>query len=123
MLPKTGKSLHRDEEKPAFAAMMSEALIEDLGQTHRAVKIAMQWTGACERSVKHWIAGTHAPSGSHLLGLMRHSDSVLERLLIASGRHGTVLAVDVTTLRRELINLLALIDGRTSEDPEYRDDG
>src|SRR3546814_2028914 len=47
----------------------SEALVGHLGQTHQAVKIVMRWTGASERSVKHWLAGVHAPRGMHLLGL------------------------------------------------------
>ncbi len=116
MLPKTGRNLHQREEDLALASMMAEALAEELGRTHRAVKIAMNWTGACERSVKHWLAGTHAPRGCHLLGLMRHSDTVLERLLMAAGRSDAAIAVDVSRLRRDLVSLLALLDGRATDD-------
>lgn len=59
MLPKKGKKLHLDEEDMAFAMMIAEALDTDLGRTHQGVKTAMRWTGASERSVKHWFAGSH----------------------------------------------------------------
>lgn len=110
MFPKTGNKLHPGQEELAFAAMMSEALVEELGSTHQAVKTAMRWTGASERSVKHWLAGTHAPRGLHLLGLMRHSDEVLRRLLIASGRREALIAVEAGGLRRKLTETIAFID-------------
>jgi hypothetical protein len=111
MLPKTGKRLPSSEENVAFAALMADALADELGRTHQAVKIAMRWTGASERCVKHWLAGTHAPCGSHLVGLMRHSDKVLERILSAAGRQDSLLAVDVMRLRGSLVDLLSAIDG------------
>ncbi|APL95579.1 hypothetical protein EWH08_19650 [Sphingobium indicum] len=110
MFPKTGKKLPPSGEELAFAAMMSEALVGHLGQTHQAVKIVMRWTGASERSVKHWLAGVHAPRGMHLLGLMRNSDEVLRRLLIASGRGDVLVALEVSALRERLIETLAFID-------------
>lgn len=114
MLPKRGRKLrHSDED---LAAMMADALTDELGQTHQAVKIAMRWTGASERSVKHWLAGTHAPRGMHLLALMRHSDTVLTRLLIASGRHEFMIAMETAKLRLKLKDLLAFIDRSCSDD-------
>lgn len=110
MFPKTGRKLHGDGDELAFAAMMSEALVEGLGPTHQAVKIAMRWTGASERSVKHWLAGTHAPRGMHLLGLMRNSDEVLRRLLIASGRREAVIALEVSVLRMKLTETMGFLD-------------
>lgn len=110
MLPKTGRNLHQDKDELAFAAIMAEALTEGLGSTHQAVKIAMRWTGASERSVKHWLAGTHAPRAIHLLGLIRHSDEVLRRLLIASGRRDALIALEVSALRGRLIETLAFLD-------------
>lgn len=110
MFPKTGRKLHGDGDELAFAAMMSEALIEALGPTHQAVKIAMRWTGASERSVKHWLAGTHAPRGMHLLGLMRNFDEVLRRLLIASGRREALIALEVSVLRTKLTETMGFLD-------------
>jgi hypothetical protein len=49
----------------SYAAMVSAALRNDLGKTHRAAKTVMHWTGVSERTVKHWFAGTGAERASH----------------------------------------------------------
>lgn len=110
MFPKTGNKLPSDSSEQAFAGMMSEALVEGLGQTHQAVKVAMRWTGASDRSVKHWLAGTHAPRGMHLLSLMRHSDEVLRRLLIAAGRSDMLIVLELDMVREKLVETLEFID-------------
>ena len=110
MLPKKGTKLHLDEEDVAFAMMIAEALDTDLGRTHQGVKTAMRWTGASERSVKHWFAGSHAPRGRHLVSLMRNSNPVLTRILVAAGRRDVLLALEVATLRSRLEAMLALLD-------------
>lgn len=110
MFPKTGNKLPSDSSEQAFAGMMSEALVEGLGQTHQAVKLAMRWTGASDRSVKHWLAGTHAPRGMHLLSLMRHSDEVLRRLLIAAGRNDMLIMLELDMVREKLVETLEFID-------------
>lgn len=90
MLPKTGKKfpsgIDRDRASAAFARVVAEALVADLGQTHRAAKILMGWTGAAERTVKHWLAGSHGPSGSHLVILIQESDAVFAAIPTAAGR-------------------------------------
>lgn len=63
----------------------------------------MRWTGASERSVKQWLAGTHAPCGMHLLTLIRHSDHVLRRVLVAAGRQDMLVALEISTVRTKLI--------------------
>lgn len=110
MLPKRGKKLHLDEEDVAFTMMIAEALDTDLGRTHQGVKTAMRWTGASERSVKHWFAGSHAPRGRYLIALMRNSNLVLTQVLVAAGRRDVLLALEVATLRSKLEAMLALID-------------
>jgi predicted HTH transcriptional regulator len=45
-----------------------------------------RWTGASERAVKNWLAGTTGPSGDHLLHILRYSDTALEMILAASRR-------------------------------------
>lgn len=110
MFPKTGKKLHRGEQDLAFARLMAEALTEELGRTHQAVKIAIRWTGASERSVKHWFAGTHAPRGPHLISLMRHSDGVLRRVLAAAGRNDALIALEISVLREKVMDVLVLLD-------------
>lgn len=61
-----------------FARLISATLRAELGSTHRALKTIMRWTGASERSAKHWFAGTHGPSGDHLVALARHFDALLK---------------------------------------------
>lgn len=100
MLPKTGKKfpggIDRDRAGTAFAKIVAEALVADLGQTHRAAKILMGWTDAAERTVKHWLAGSHGPSGSYLVILIQESDAVLAAIRAAAGRGGTAPARPVS---------------------------
>lgn len=111
MLPKTGRKLTpTSDANLLFARMLSEALAEELGHTHRAVKTAMRWTGASESCVKLWIAGTHAPRGVHLVELMRHSDEVLRGILLAAGRQDAVIALEFGVLRTRLRSLMGMMD-------------
>lgn len=56
-VPKTGTIVPQKANVPDYRAAIAAALREELGQTHRAIKTAMRWTGASERTVKYWIAG------------------------------------------------------------------
>ena len=90
VVPETGTLVHPTLDQPVdhakYAAMISAALRKDLGNTHRATKTVMQWTGVSERTVKHWFAGTRSPSGEHLVILAHHSDTVLTGFLALAGR-------------------------------------
>lgn len=90
MLPKKGQKFpggnDRDGRRAAYAGLVAAALATELGATHRAAKILMGWTGAGERTVKHWLAGAHGPGGGHLLVLMRESDEVFGAVTAACGR-------------------------------------
>ncbi len=87
IVPKMGTFVHLVEEASDYRTAMALALDENLGETHRAIKIAMRWTGACERTVKYWFAGEQGPSGDHLIALARHSAAVLFVVLALAGRH------------------------------------
>lgn len=110
MLPKMGKELHQADADAEFADRIATALTSELGTTHQAIKTAMRWTGASERSVKHWFAGTHAPSGRHLVALIRHSDTVLASFLNAAGRNDLIIGLGIVALRLKLRELLAIMD-------------
>nr|WP_325063985.1 helix-turn-helix transcriptional regulator [Chachezhania sediminis] len=69
-----------------YRTAIAAALRDELGLTHRAIKTAMRWTGASERTVKYWIAGERGPSGEHLIALVRHSDFVFRTVLILANR-------------------------------------
>src|SRR5438045_2570795 len=90
LLPKKGNLLPRTSRDGAsgvnYPAAIAAALRNQLGRTRSATKTVMQWTGASERSVKNWLAGTNGPSGHHLVMLVRHSDAVWIALAALSGR-------------------------------------
>lgn len=82
MLPKKGRVLPATD----YADVIAFALRGELGESHRAVKTVMRWTGASERAVKNWLSGVSGPSGAHLVRILRYSDGALETLLAASRR-------------------------------------
>lgn len=113
MLPKTGKVLPPrgggTETGLTYAAVVAAALHRELGDTHRAIKIVMRWTGASERTVKHWYAGTTGPNGEHLIALLRQSDEVLESCLMMAGREHAIAAQKLIEARDVLADTLARI--------------
>lgn len=114
MLPKMGKKLHRrhrgDGADADFAGLIAAALRAELGSTHRAIKMVMGWTGASERTVKHWFAGTHCPSGEHLVALTCHSDEVLTAFLSMAGRGPIFVGAKLVELRLKLLETIDHID-------------
>ncbi len=93
-----------------YRQTIAAALHRELGDTHRAVKTTMRWTGASERTAKNWIAGSHGPSGEHLISLMRHSDEVLAGILSLAGRGEAIAAVRLVEVRGRLKKALQSID-------------
>lgn len=86
-MPKTGTNVHLEADVADYRTAIAAALRDELGLTHRAVKTAMRWTGASERTVNYWIAGECGPSGEHLIALARHSDIVFHMVLLLADRH------------------------------------
>jgi len=88
MFPKTGKKFPNGAgmRSPTYASLIAGVLSSELGNSHRAHKTLMRWTGANERTVKNWLSGSNGPSGEHLLQLMRNSDAVFECVLSLSCR-------------------------------------
>jgi hypothetical protein len=70
----------------------------------------MAWTGAGERTVKNWLAGTSWPSGAHLVQIIRHSDHVLDVLLVLSGRQRIAGAQKLIGVRNKLAETVEQID-------------
>lgn len=110
MFPKKGNKRPLSGGDLDFAMLVAEALSADLGSTHRAVKTAMRWSGATERTVKHWFAATHAPRGPHFIGLVQHSDRLLNDFLRAAGRGDAALIVELATLRAKLLEVVEILD-------------
>lgn len=116
-LPKTGKKLHRgglgDGVALDFGASIAQALEAELGSNHQTIKAVMRWTGASERTVKYWFAGTHGPGGEHLVALSRHSDEVFRAFLLLVGRGPVILTAKLAELRLKLLDVVEHIDGRS----------
>jgi hypothetical protein len=114
MFPKTGTVLpnakRRSDRTVTYARMVSAALRKDLGETHRATKTLMRWTGASERTVRNWLAGSKGPSGEHLVDLVRHSQTVLEALLGYAGRDRIIAVSKLIAARQDLRELIGAID-------------
>ncbi len=108
-MPKTGTSFPAGGDA-AYAPAIARTLNRQLGETHQAVKTVMRWTGAGERTVKNWFSGASAPSGHHLLALMRHSDDVLDTMLLLSGRERTAAAFKLIEIRNALAETLEQVD-------------
>jgi len=120
MFPKKGNVFPNadGEVRPEvnYRQTIAAALHRELGDTHRAVKTTMRWTGASERTAKNWIAGSHGPSGEHLISLMRHSDEVLAGILSLAGRGEAIAAVRLVEVRGRLKTALQLIDAAIDGD-------
>lgn len=85
-VPKMGTTVHPKADQTRYRKAIVAALYGELGPTHRAIKTAMRWTGASERTVKYWLSGERGPSGEHLILLAQHSDAVLVTILTMAER-------------------------------------
>lgn len=92
-----------------YASAITAALHRSLGLTRVSVKTAVAWTGANEKTVKNWFAGRYGPSGAHLVSLARHSDDVLETLLIMAGREYLLVGAKVIAAEQAVIEILDAI--------------
>ena len=85
-VPKMGTTVHLAADQARYRRAIADALSRELGPTHQAIKTAMRWTGASERTVKYWLSGERGPSGEHLILLAQHSDAVLMTILTMAER-------------------------------------
>jgi hypothetical protein len=122
MFHKKGSLFHRECEGLVSASeyrqAISSALSQELGGAGRAAKDAARWTGASERTAKNWISATYGPTGENLIELMRHSDTVLDVVLVLAGRDEERLARRLSLARGEVAEVLSSLDAicGTSDD-------
>ena len=112
--PKSGKTFP-DNDGPlpgagGFALAIGDALRRQFGGTAAAVKTVVALTGANARAVRNWFAAVNGPSGENLIDLMRHSDEVLEAVLIMAGRVDLAKSKKLGDAKEQLQKMLALID-------------
>jgi hypothetical protein len=107
-LPKKGKELparrKRRERANEYAAVISRALRGELGRG-RSIKAIMRWTGAGERTVKGWVAGSYGPRGEHLVHLLKSSDLSFEAVLELADRKRIATRRGLEALKHQLDTL------------------
>ena len=110
-LPKKGTIVHpaAPDSRTLYRQEVAKALQEELGATRNAVKSAMRWTGASERTVKYWFAGLRGPSGEHLIALVCQSDAILEMVLRRAGRRDLEGALRLLQAKESLSDMMALL--------------
>lgn len=86
VVPKMGTTVPPAADQARYRTAVADALRQELGPTHQAIKTAMRWTGASERTAKYWLSGERGPSGEHLILLAQHSDAVLVTILTMAKR-------------------------------------
>jgi hypothetical protein len=77
----------------------------------------MAYTGAGERTVKNWFEGRNGPNGENLIELIRHSDEVLEAVLVMAGRRDILAGKLLLGSRDTLVKMLEIIDHFNTDDP------
>lgn len=122
MFPKKGNSFpggnDRENGSTNYTAIVATALRKELGGSHRATKTVMRWTGASERTVKHWLAGHHGPSGAHLIALIRESEAMYEAVLMAANRRDALVAARMLAAHATMIEVMAAVQQARSGPPQ-----
>ena len=120
--PVSGKTFPRSSGTVAaadsyeFTAIIAETLRETFGGSRRSIKTVMEYTGAGERTVKNWFEGKNGPNGENLVELVRHSDEVLEALLLMAGRKNILAGKLLVDARDTLVEMLEIIDQLQADD-------
>jgi hypothetical protein len=93
-----------------YALAIAAALKRELREAPGAIKTVMGWTGATERTVKNWIAGTHGPSGEHLIVLAHHSHAVMVVFHQLAKRPESIGDPRMGMIRKKLTEALDVMD-------------
>jgi hypothetical protein len=93
----------------SFAEAIGEALHRQYDNTHAGVKTVVTLTGANERAVRNWFDAKNGPNGEFLIALCRHSDEVLDTVLMLAGRGQQVKARRIKDARKRVAEILALL--------------
>ncbi len=93
-----------------FASAISDALHRDYGDGRSAIKRIARLTSANERAVKNWYDGRNGPSGEFLISLCRHSDQVLEAVLVGAGRTELLESKRLGDVKGKAREVMALLE-------------
>ncbi|MBA3054269.1 MAG: hypothetical protein FP826_04900 [Sphingomonadales bacterium] len=97
-----------------LSAALALALKTEFGALASSVKTVARLTNSNERAVRNWFDGKNSPSADNLVILMHHSDQILRTVLELADRRDLVLAVGLSGLRAQLVDVLAAIDSAQS---------
>ncbi len=86
-----------------FATEIATALKRTVANRHIPVKTIALWTSTNERT------GAYGPSGDHLMVLARHSDEVLNAILMMVGHEELLPVIDLASLEARILDLLKLV--------------
>jgi hypothetical protein len=100
-----------------FKGFIAETLHKAFGGTARSIKTVMAYTDAGERTVKNWFEARNGPNGENLIELIRHSDEVLEAVLVMAGRRDILAGKLLLDSRDTLVKMLGIIDQLKADDP------
>lgn len=95
----------------SFAQEIALALNRASVESAVHIKTVAVWTGANERTVKNWFAGTYGPNGEHLLILARHCDQVLNAMIVMMDRRELLVGPRVADIERRVRELAYLLGG------------
>ena len=115
--PRSSGTVEKSDDNN-FTAVIAETLRETYGRSGRSIKTVMAYTGAGERAVKNWFGGKNGPNGENLVKLVRHSDEVLEALLLMAGREDILTGKFLVDARDRLAEMLEIIDELQTVDPD-----
>ena len=103
----------------SFAEAIAGALHREYDQRHAGVKTVVTLTGANERAVRNWFDAKNGPNGEFLIALCRHSDQVLDTVLLLAGRTEHVRARNLVAATAKLREMLRVIDelGQDTDPP------
>jgi hypothetical protein len=93
-----------------FALAIGDALRREFGASTGAVKMVVALTGANTRAVRNWFAAKNGPSGENLIDLMKHSDEVLETVLLMADRKELTKIKLVGDVEKHLMQTLERMD-------------
>ena len=85
-----------------FAVEIAGALRRQYGGMRSGLKMVVQLTNANERTVANWFDAKNGPSGESLIVLCRHSDEVLDVVLMMAGRPAHARTVKVALTRQRI---------------------
>ena len=124
-LPKMGKELPMEAKQrrtqTGLATSIANSLNQELRGSRHAIKTAMRWTGAGERTVKGWLAGASEPSGEHLISLIRSFDQVFKCVLDLTDRNELIASKELVILQTHLRKIIVSIDAVLASIPELSD--